>query len=540
MRYFLAVILFVCSGWYLKGQTTQQGNEGSVSFITSQNVYVKFQSTGNIKKGDTLFIKKNDNAIPVLIVTDFSSISCVCIPITEMKLNVSDKVFPRKAQILVSEKEGPGQQPVTPLPVQKTDSIAPPPTLPKKRLQQVHGYLSIASYTDLSNNSATNSERMKYTFSMLAKNIGDSKLSAECYILFVHSNKSWGEIQKNLFTGLKIYNLNLNYDFSKTFSLLLGRKINPKLSNMGANDGLQFEMRFKPITVGIIAGFRPNYSDYGFNANLFQYGAYLYNEYTGKHGNMQTTLAFVEQMNSWKTDRRFAYFQHVNSLIKNLTFFGSVELDLYRLVFNAQDSTYKPSSTPRLTNLYLSLNYRVIKQLTLTFSYNAMQNVIYYETYKSYLDKLLDPALWQGYTFQVAFRPVNKLSIGVTTAYRFEKNDPKDTKNLYGYVTYSQIPGINVSATASVTLLETSYLGGNIYGINLSRDLVSGKLNLGLNYRYVKYRYYSGESTIVQNIGELNLTWRIYKKIFMSVYYEGTFEHTNQYNRIYAQLNLGF
>jgi len=540
MRYFWAVFLFVFSGLYLNGQTTQLGDEGIISFITSQNVYVKFQSTGNIKKGDTLFVRQNENAIPALIVTDLSSISCVCITISDSKLKISDKVFPRKSQILITKQEATVQQPALPQPVQQTDSLPIPQTLPKASLQQVHGYLSIASYTNLSNNSATNSQRMKYTFSLRAKNIGNSNLSAECYISFVHSNKTWGEIQQNLFNGLKVYNLNLNYDFSKTFSLLAGRKINPKLSNMGANDGLQFEMRFKPITIGIIAGFRPNYSDYGFNANLFQYGAYLYNLYNGKNGNMQTTLAFVEQMNSWKTDRRFAYFQHVNSLVKNLTFFGSVELDLYRLVFNPQDSSYKPSSNPRLTNLYLSLNYRVIKQLTLSLSYSAMQNVIYYETYKSYLDKLLDPATLQGYIFQVVYRPINKLAIGVTTSYRFEKSDPKETKNLYGYVTYSQIPGINVSATASVILLQTSYLGGNIYGINLSRDLVSGKLYVGLNYRYVKYNYYSAESTIVQNVGELNLTWRIYKKISMSVYYEGTFEKKDQYNRIYGQLNLGF
>lgn len=541
MRYFLAVLLWILLSFSLKGQTTQAGDEGSVSFLTSQNVYVKFQSTGNIKKGDTLFVLQNDNPLPVLVVTDLSSISCVCIPVSDTKLSVSDKVITRKIQILAPEKEVTGQQPALPVPVQKTDSLVYPQIPEKKRLQQVHGYLSIASYTNMSNNSASNSQRMKYTFSMHAKNIGDSKLSAECYISFIHSNKTWGEIQKNLFTGLKIYSLNLNYDFSQKYSLLLGRKINPKLSNMGANDGLQFEMRYKPITIGFIAGFRPNYSDYGFNANLFQFGAYLYNQYSGKNGNMQTTLAFVQQMNSWKTDRRFAYFQHVNSLIKNLTFFGSVELDFYRLAFNPQDSTYTPGTTPRLTNLYLSLNYRVIKQLTLSFSYSAMQNIIYYETYKSYLDRLLDPATLQGYSFQVVYRPVNKLAIGVTTAYRFEQNDPKDTKNLYGYVTYSLIPGISVSATASVMLLETSYVGGNIYGIGLSRDLVSGKLYLGLTYRYVNYRYYGFEnSTVIQNVGELNLTWRIFKKISLSVYYEGTFEKKNQYNRVYAQLNLGF
>ncbi|MEI6455776.1 MAG: hypothetical protein WCO93_05765 [bacterium] len=539
-RFSIFCFLLTFFSFSLKGQTTMWGEEGSVSFITSQNTYVKFTSTANIRTGDTLFIRQNDQAIPALVVKDLSSVSCVCVPLSDLKFNVSDKVYSIRVEGRKTIREQPVQSFVPVQLVPGSDSLKTGQVPEKKRLQQIHGYFNIASYTNLTNNSGAGSQRMKYTFSLLAKNIGDTKLSAECYIAFIHSNKNWDEIQSNLFNGLKIYNLNLSYDFSKTFSLLLGRKINPKLSNMGANDGLQFEMRFKPITVGIIAGFRPNYSDYGFNANLFQYGLYLFNQVNGKNGNMQSTLAYVEQMNDWKTDRRFLYLQHVNSLVKNLTFYGSAELDLYRMTFNTQDSSYSSNMTPRLTNLYLSLNWRVIKQLSLSFSYNNMQNVIYYQTYKSYLDKMQDPATLQGFGLQIVVRPVNKLSIGLNGAYRFEQNDPKNTKNVYGYITYSQIPGINISATASVNLIQTSFIGGAIYGLSLSRDFAKGKLYAGLGYRYVDYRYYGSEINTPQNVGEVSLTWRIYKRISFTVYYEGTFEKYNSYNRIYGQLNLGF
>jgi hypothetical protein len=49
-----------------------------------------------------------------------------------------------------------------------------------------------------------------------------------------------------------------------------------------------------------------------------------------KHGIIQNTLAFIQQNNSGQTDRRFAYFQHSNSLLTGLKFFGSVECDLYK------------------------------------------------------------------------------------------------------------------------------------------------------------------------------------------------------------------
>ena len=549
MRYLLPVIFFLLAGLNLEGQTTSEPLEGTVSYVTSQNVYVKFSSTSDIATGDTLFRQKGNTLIPVLLVRDLSSISCVCSFIGSPTVAVADKVWHRKIRKLQATVVPP-LPPVVPPPVTQstdslvqaygeTDTVIDQKTEELKSRQRIHGYFAISSYSNFSDYSETNSQKMKYTFSLLARNIGNTNLSAECYVSFVHNDKQWSEIKNNIFNGLKIYNLALNYDFGTRASLLLGRKINPKLSNMGPNDGLQFELKFKPVSVGIIAGFRPDYEDFGFNADLFQFGGYLYNEYAGKNGRMQSTLAFVQQTNSWKTDRRFVYLQHVNSLVKNLTFFGSVEMDLYRLVLNTQDSTYTANSSPKLSNLYLSLSYRLKRKLYMSFSYSARKNVIYYETYKSFLDRLLDPDTWQGYMLQVNYTPVQKLSIGVTGSYRYMPQDPRRSKNLYGYVTYSQIPGIGISATVSVTLLSTSYIQGNIYSAGISRDFVKGKLNAGLAYRYVDYKYYT-EGSLPQNIGEASLTWRIYKRIAFSVYYEGTFEKEHQYNRIYGQLNLGF
>ena len=69
---------------------------------------------------------------------------------------------------------------------------------------------------------------------------------------------------------------------------------------------------------------------------------------------------------------------------------------------------------------------------------------------------------------------------------------------------------------------------------------MAGKLFAGLTYRYTDYKYFNSEFSAVQNVGELSLSWTIWKKFSLSVYYEGTFEQSDQFNRIYAQLNLGF
>jgi len=549
-------MLFVFLGLNLKSQTTVEPEDGAVSYITSQNVYVKFKSTDHLTIGDTLFIQKGETLVPALVVSNKSSISAVCTPITSEPFTVTDKIVARQKPKPVPVTQEPVKtEPEKTDPANKiqTDKPAKVATIGSGKdqggvatgsgmtedmqpKQDINGRLSISSYSNFSNTPGGNSQRMRYTFSINAKNIADTKLSGESYISFVHKDGEWNEIQDNIFNGLKIYSLAFNYEISKNFRVWAGRKINPRLSNMGAIDGAQLEVKFKSLTAGFLAGSRPDYDDYSVNFDLFQYGAYLSHDLVTRKGNMQSSLAFAEQKNNGNTDRRFVYFQHSNSLVKGLNFFGTIEFDLYKYDTVAEQL----QNTFNMSNIYLSLRYRVIKQLSFSVSYSNRQNIIYYETYKNILDQILDYEKLQGYMFRVNYNPIRYLSIGVNAGYRFRKSDPSPSKNLYGYATYSRIPFVNMSATASVTLLETSYISGKIYSIMLSRDILKGKLYAALGYRYVDYSYFNAETSIPQNMAEVNLNWVIYKKLALSVNYEGTFEKVNQFNRLYINLTQRF
>jgi hypothetical protein len=148
--------------------------------------------------------------------------------------------------------------------------------------------------------------------------------------------------------------------------------------------------------------------------------------------------------------------------------------------------------------------------------------------------------MMQGYALNISYRPVNYLSVGVNGAWRFRPSDPKDTRNLHLYATYARIPWLETSVTGSFTILETGYLSGKVYSAGLSRDFFNSRLSPGITYRYVDYSYQPGELKQPQNILEGNISWRIYRKFFFSVFYEGTFEKVDQFNRLYARLNLGF
>ena len=536
MKYLFLLILFILFGLSLRGQTQSTLEEGTVSYITSQNIYIKFKSTKNISEGDTLYIKQESKLLPALKVNKLSSISCVCSPLSAFEFRLSDVVFVKLKPTLISPEEKNDNAIVTNiLPAEKvSDSLELDTDKEKPLKQEVSGRISVSSYSNFYNNDSPSSQRMRYTFSFRGNNLGNSKFSIDSYISFVHSNTNWEEMKENIFNGLKIYSFATKYDFNETTKLLLGRKINPKLSSVGAIDGLQFEKKIKSFTLGAFAGSRPDYSDYSINLDLLQYGIYFSHELNKGNINMQSSLGFIEQTNNSVTDRRFIYVQHSNTLVKNLYFFGSAELDLYKVVNDQKENTLS------LTNLYLSLRYRIIKQLSLSVSYSNRQNVIYYETYKDFLERLLEAEALQGWRAQINYRPVKYLSIGLNAGYRFRKEDPAPTKNLHAYLSYSRIPGIKASATISATILETSYLTGNIFSLGLSKDLIPGKINSGLRYRYIDYNFINSAPSVAQNVGEINLTWRIYKKLSMSVYYEGSFEKQFTSNRIYLNITQRF
>ncbi len=536
MRKFIFVLFIIVFGLELTGQTLTEKVTGKVSFVSTPNVYVKFASTAGISQGDTLFISSMGKMIPALRVTNLSSSSCVCTIISSGSIKVSDEVIAVKKAGNVKPVEKVAAKTV-PDYNEKMDSSSY--TKKPSVKQVVKGSISAYSYSGFSNTGAANSTQFRYTLSLDVSNIGKSKLSFENYMTFRHKLGDWSAVKSHLFDALKIYSLAVRYDLNKTTQISFGRRINQKLSSIGALDGLQVEKTFNKFGIGALVGYRPSFTDYSFDKKLFQYGGYLSYSSVTPTKYVETSLAFMEQMNSGKTDRRFLYFQHSNSLIKNFYFFSTFEADLYKLTSDSLKN-YVAKNTFSLTGLYLSLRYKMTKNFSLTGSYDGRKNVMYYETFKSYTDMLIESGMRQSFRLQADYRITNNLMFGIQAGYRDLKSDPNPTKNAYGYITYSQIPGLNLTVTLSGTYLESNYVNSKIGGASLSRDFFSGKLYTSIGYHYMDYKYPESLQNTVQNVGEMNLTWQIAKKMSFSVNWEGTFEKQYKYNSLYLQIRRRF
>jgi hypothetical protein len=541
MRKFILIIISVIFIADLHGQQNSKNATGQVSFISPNSVYVKFKSTSGIAAGDTLFVKTGNNLIPALIVNNLSSLSCVCTVIPPAKPAVADFVTAR----IKPGTAGAGKA----IPVAAITQITEQDTTGKstavkaktgKIKQHISGSISVNSYSDLSDTPADNSQRFRYTLSLDARNIADSKFSFESYVSFRHKLGDWDVVKNDIFNALKIFDLAVIYDPNKSTRISLGRKINPRLSNIGASDGLQIEKSFGGFVVGALGGTRPDYTDYGFNGNLLQFGGYLGLNTKNSGSFSQSSVAFMQQMNGSNIDRRFIYFQHSNSIIKNLYFIGTFEVDLYQLKIDTTNKTETANNTFDPTGMYLSLRYRFSDKLSVSGSFDARKNVMYYETYKTFTERMLENEMRQGFRLQANYRITRDLMFGLQGGYRFLKSDPNPSANFYGYLTYNNIPGVNVAVTLSGTYTESSYVNGLIYGGNVSRDFFKSKLQTSLGYHYVDYTIPESDLKEIQHIGEINLYWQLPARIAFGINYEGTFEQQYKYHRIYIQLRKRF
>jgi len=518
----LIIILLVLFAAVTYGQ--KEKLTGEISFISSQNIYVKFADTEGIEQGDTLFIASKDVVVPALIVRFKSSTSIAASKIAEIEMFVGDKIIAFR-RIVESKEEEIIEPSLTPEQVYAKNNY--------KRIEKkpYYGKISVGSYTfgsNLPGDVAT--QRWRYRLSFSTSEFFTKKLVFDSYINFSYKTKDWGRVSNNISEALKVYSLNLEYKLNERVVISAGRKINRKVSNLGAYDGVDVEYNTGNNYIGAILGSRPNFGDYGYNAKLFQYGLYISRDDSLGIGPMKNSLSIFNQTNNFNTDRRFLYFQHTNYFINKLYFFLSTEIDLYQREKGVEKSSFN------LTGFYTSIRYS-FNPVSISLSYDARNNVIYYETYKSFADSLLDYELRQGLRGRITYRFLKYMTAGVNAGYRTRGGDIEPSKNYGGFLSHSRLPFVNISASINVNMLNTSYLDGNISAVRLSKDISFMNINLTLGYRLVNYTYKTTDYQLKQNIFTIELSSRVFNDIYALASYEGIFEDVLTYKRLYINLS---
>ncbi|MBT8228702.1 MAG: hypothetical protein KJO50_00485 [Bacteroidia bacterium] len=519
----------ICSG---QGDSELIG--GHVSYVTSKNVYVKFESTSVINAGDTLILSRESQLKSCLVVRQKSSSSCVCQRIGDCQVSKDDQVFFKwiKTKNPTSENEEPSVN-LNIDPVESIDTIYPDYEQDKnvpEFEQKIRGRISAASYSSLPE-MQENRHRLMYRFSLNADHINNSRISFQSYINYRQYLNDGTQPSGRNNNFLRVYNLSLRYEANESTSLTLGRRINHKASSLGAIDGLQLEKFFGNFYTGLIAGFRPDIFEYDFNPDLFEYGAYLGLRSETSHVFSTTTAGLLEQRNQGFIDRRYIYFQHSSTINRKLSLFGSAELDLYNNI----------NGDLRLTNLYTSARYRFSRRIELTLSYDSRKRILYYETFKTDIERLLDDdEARQGIRIRLGLRPIKFIYTGISFSNRFQSDQQNKSENINAYLSMVRLPLIKGSLSISFNQNKSNYLESRIYSIRHSRSIIKGKLTADFYFRNVNYAYLNSENGTSQNYFGAYLNLRLLKKLMFSILGELNTREEEKNYRVNTKLNFRF
>jgi hypothetical protein len=519
------IVVFISLFVNTSAQVTNEKVEGEVSYVTSKNIYVKFSNTETISVGDTLRLAQNN--ISCLVVSNKSSRSCVCTIVGDCEVSKGDRiVFNPTPIVILSLNNQPAvyQQKIeNEYPKAVQDSIQNAQTNNKVRKESISGRISISSYSTLSS-IRDDRNRLASRFSLYLKNIRDSKFSFSSYLVYRQnfSQTETSSTRKTLF--FNVYDLALKFDVTPTLWLLIGRKINPRMSSVGAIDGFQGEILLDKNYIGAVIGSRPNVINYSIDPSLFQYGVNYGRITTQVNFKSQTTLGYMEQRNNSAIDRRYIYFQHSSTVIRKLNLFASFEIDLYKKVNDTATNEFN------LTNLYVSARYRFSRKFDVMVSYDNRKRILYYESFQSEIERLLnDDIARQGVRVGIHYRPINFLNFGFNYSNRFQINGENKSDNYNGYVSYSKMPGISGRLTFSYNYNISNYLKSNAFSLYYTLMLIRNKLGADFYYRYLKYDYFKREPglsnpTPVQNYFGTSLS--VYFK------YRITFSVSGEYSKI--------
>lgn len=525
--------LFSITIYCSTGLAQQKGLEkktGTVTFMTPLNIYVKFKDTRGINQGDTLYAYLHGIAKPVLAAKYMSSVSCAGPIIGKSFLKVGDHVFalvapqtekPTKTQLA-------GEEVDTSLASQAKEVkqiVATASNSPTKVNPKVYGGFTVNSYSNFSNfTNASDIQRWNYSLNLNADNIGGSKFYFSNYMYLSYLGTQWKQVAISPMSNLRVYDLTLSYR-TRDINVWVGRHVNDDISGVGPIDGIQAEERFGSLVTGEVIGTRPDFYTLGFNPNLFQFGGYVSQTVSMSSGTMRNTIGAFQQYNNMNTDRRFIYFQHNSTLFKSLSFYASGQLDIFKL------STGKPTNDLSLTSFYFSSVYYPLSRLSVNLTYSAQRNIIYYQTFGTALDSLLESQnqLRNDARIEANIRPFPFTFITLGTGYSFQQGDVSPTRDANVSLTQSNIPVLLMTAGVSYSRILSDYLDGSVIDVNLSKYIPFNSTDITLMLSRLDYRFGSGSMRLIQNQPSFQLTTKLLGNLFLNLFYQGTYSGRTSY-----------
>jgi hypothetical protein len=509
---------------------------GKVTYLSSQNVYVEFSSTKGMNVGDTIYLSSKDKLFPVIEVLHISSKSISGKNISKTQLNINDLLY---AYTNYNEF-------IVDLSVADTIKSSLNESIPQTEIisratefsdfkRNVRGKFSVQSYSSILDNSGySDFQRWRYSFSYYTNEFYEGKLIFNNYMIYSYKNSDPDKFKLSSNRHLKIYDLSLKYLISENSSVAAGRFIDNAVSNIGAVDGILYKHNFPFFEGGVIAGKRPNWNDNSETNILPQFGFFLSRNDTLNGSFTSNSFALFQQMYKASIDRRFIYFQHYNDFIPLTQINFSSEIDFFSMNKGIRKSELS------LTSLYFNARITASKIISFNVSYDARKNVVYVESFKSFIDSLFENETRQGFKIGTNIRPVKNVFAGLNFGHRFMKGDINSSSNYSGYITWSHIPYLSSSITINFAKLHNSYSNGRIASLRMNKSFFDELLSTSIYFSNAEWALSKNNLSIIQNFAGLEISQNLFGKTFLMINGEFINSDRSANIRVVAELSIRF
>lgn len=478
---------------------------GVVSFISSQYVYIKLNSTDGINQNDSLYLVNSNKLAGVVQFMSSNSIAAKYLEV----LKVGDSLYTYVIKVINRQENKKNEDSLI-----NVQLIQPQKTKSEFKKFSPKTYIlrmSVQSYSDLNN--YDNTARYRYSFSFDKQKFLDEKMGLKSYFIINYNKRKSSTQQNDIKDLLKIYDLSFEYEINKNHSFRFGRSLNPNIFSIGSIDGAQYFFKKEENLIGAIIGSRPDYSNYWFNLKLLQFGLFYNRIDSINSKNMDNTIAFIEQTNELKSDRRYLYLQHRNNLIPLTNIFISSEIDFFDVDKGISEKKLN------LVSLYSLVSFKPMRQINLNLSYDARKNVYYLESFKNTIDTLIENELRQGFRVSAFIRPINLFYINLQYGRREIKKDTKPSENYGMTIGFNNLPLIYTNINFGFNNYQTTLFKGENYTIHLTKNLF-WDLMLNSNFRLYQFTQIQSGRLLIERYIEIGMFINLLRNLSFSINFE--------------------
>ena len=332
---------------------------------------------------------------------------------------------------------------------------------------------------------------------------------------------------------IRMYDFTISNEQSDgLFGYSAGRITSRFVGGFGTFDGGQFYNRMGDFTSGILYGAKVADRTMAIDGDDRR-GAFFVNYHTGPDflHLYDGTIAYARQLYEGKLDREFFYIQNLAAIGPEFNLYHSAEIETQQI------SNGVRSTSPKISNTFLSINYYPLRWFSANLGYDASKPIYLFESMKTFSDTLLEKFYLQGYRANVTFRLPCSMVMSVNGAFRSKKDDPRDARTLGASFRMNGIAGSDYNAGVRYMNLHGVFNNGTNATLDIDKTFFTS-LSVALRLDYYMYTLLVNSQTYKTYTATADIYYMISRDLYSSLNFDSVWDPTMNSYRIYIEAGM--